>query len=126
MSLRYDDLQLGAHQIRAGENIDGRVRVTNIGTRPGEEVVQLYITQPDARDAPLRSLAGFQRVHLQGGESKVVSFAITPRQMSLVDSEGRRAVMPGRVVLYAGGGQPGYGPTVQDSVTITTAQPLPR
>ena len=126
MSLRYDDLQLVAHQIRAGENIDGRVRVTNIGTRPGEEVVQLYITQPDARDAPLRSLAGFQRVHLQGGESKVVSFAITPRQMSLVDSEGRRAVMPGRVVLYAGGGQPGYGPSVQDYVTITTAQPLPR
>jgi beta-glucosidase len=71
-------------------------------------------------------LAGFQRVHLQARESKVVSFVITPRQMSLVDEEGRRAVMPGRVVLYAGGGQPGSVPTLRDSITITTGQPLPR
>lgn len=82
------------------------------------------------RNAPLHALAGFQRVHLQPSESRWVSFVITPRQMSLVDEEGRRAVMPGRMVLYAGGGQPGYGPTfgptLEDSVTITGELPLPR
>jgi beta-glucosidase len=46
--------------------------------------------------------------------------------MSLVNAEGQRAVMPGRVTVYAGGGQPDYGPSVQDSFTITTEQPLPR
>jgi hypothetical protein len=30
------------------------------------------------------------------------------------------------VIFYAGGGQPGYGPGVQDSITITQEQPLPR
>jgi beta-glucosidase len=125
-SWRYDDLELSAYQIGAGENIEGHVRVTNIGARPGEEVVQLYITHPDTKSAPVRALAGFHRVHLEAGESKVVSFVITPREMSLVDAEGRRAVTPGRVAVYAGGGQPGYGPSVQDSITITTEQPLPR
>jgi beta-glucosidase len=125
-SFRYDGLELNAHPIGAGENIEGHVRVTNIGARPGEEVVQLYITHPDARSAPLRALAGFHRVHLEAGESKVVSFVITPRELSLVDAEGRRGVMPGRVGFYAGGGQPGYGPGVQGSITITTEQPLPR
>jgi beta-glucosidase len=88
--------------------------------------VQLYVTHPDARSAPLRALAGFHRIHLEAGESKIVSFVITPREMSLVDAEGQRAVMPGRVTVYAGGGQPDYGPSVQDSFTITTEQPLPR
>ena len=55
-----------------------------------------------------------------------MSFVITPRQMSLVDEEGRRAVMPGRMVLYAGGGQPGYAPTLEDSITITGELPLPQ
>jgi beta-glucosidase len=125
-SWRYDDLELSAHQIGAGENIEGHLRVTNIGARPGEEVVQLYITHPDASSAPLRALAGFHRVHLEAGESKIVSFVITPREMSLVDAEGRRAVTAGRVAVYAGGGQPGYGPSVQGSIAITTEQPLPR
>jgi IS605 OrfB family transposase len=97
-----------------------------IGSRAGEEIVQLYLSHPDMRSAPLHALAGFQRVHLQAGESKWVSFVITPRQMSLVDEEGRRAVMPERMVLYAGGGQPGYAPTLEDSITITGELPLPR
>jgi len=125
-SWRYDDLELSANPIGAGESIEGHVRVTNIGARRGEEVVQLYITHPDTGSAPLRALAGFHRVHLEAGESKVVSFVITPREMSLVDAAGRRAVMPGRVTVYAGGAQPGYGPGVQGSTTITTEQPLPR
>lgn len=129
-TVRYADLELSTRKLGAGENIAGRVRVTNTGARAGEEVVQLYLSHPDIRSAPLHALAGFQRVYLQPSESKWVSFVITPRQMSLVDEEGRRAVMPGRMVLYAGGGQPGYaptfGPTLEDSVTITGELPLPR
>ena len=129
-TVRYADLELSTRKLDAGENIAGRVRVTNIGSRAGEEVVQLYLSHPDMRSAPLHALAGFQRVHLQPSESKWVSFVITPRQMSLVDEEGRRAVMPGRMVLYAGGGQPGYGPTfgptLEDSIMITGELPLPR
>ena len=129
-TVRYADLELSTHHVGAGENISGRVRVTNIGSRAGEEVVELYSSHPDMRGAPLHALAGFQRVYLAPGESRWVSFVITPRQMSLVDEEGHRAVMPGRMLLYAGGGQPGYGPTfgptLEDSITITGELPLPR
>jgi len=129
-TMHYADLELSTRKLDAGENIAGRVRVTNIGSRAGEEVVQLYVSHPDMRSAPLHALAGFQRVYLQPGESRWVSFVITPRQMSLVDEKGHRAVMPGRMVLYAGGGQPGhgpaFGPTLEDSITVTGELPLPR
>jgi len=125
-SFRYESLELNSHRIVAGEDIEAHVRVTNTGARSAEEVVQLYVSHPDARSAPLRALAGFQRIHLEAGASKVVSFVLTPRELSLVNAEGRRAVMPGRVVFYAGGGQPGGGSGVQDSITITQEQPLPR
>jgi beta-glucosidase len=125
-TLRYADLELSSLKLDAGENLTGRVRVTNIGSRAGEEVVQLYLSHPDRRGAPLHALVGFQRVHLQAGESKWVNFVITPRQMSLVDEEGRRAVMSGRVVLYVGGGQPGYAPALEDSIAITGELTLPR
>jgi beta-glucosidase len=129
-SMRYDALELRAREVQAGEDIVGSVRVTNIGSRPGEEVVQVYLGYPDSNTAPLRALAAFQRVRLQAGESRRVPFVITPRQMSVVDREGRRAVMPGRVLLYAGGGPPGNGPagtaTLQSALTITGEQPLPR
>jgi beta-glucosidase len=129
-SMRYDALEVRVREVQAGEDIVGSVRVTNIGSRPGEEVVQVYLGYPDSNTAPLRALAAFQRVRLQAGESRRVPFVITPRQMSVVDREGRRAVMPGRVLLYAGGGPPGNGPagtaTLQSALTITGEQPLPR
>jgi len=125
-SFRYESLELSPRQIGSGENVAGHVLVTNTGTRAADEVVQLYLTHPEARPAPLRALAGFQHVHLEAGESKMLSFAVTPRELSLVDTDGQRAVRPGRVIVYAGGGQPGYGPGVQGSIMVTAEQPLPR
>jgi beta-glucosidase len=125
-TVRYAGLELNTRRIDAGENITGRVQVTNIGSRAVDEVVQLYLSHPDTRGAPLHALAGFQRVHLLPGESRWVSFGITPRQMSLVDEAGGRAVMPGHVVLYVGNGQPGHARTLEDSITVNGELSLPR
>jgi beta-glucosidase len=83
--------------------------VINTGERPGDEVVQIYLSINDADvSTPLRSLAGFQRIHLTPGERRTVSFQITPRQMSVIDDGGLRVVRPGTCTVAAGGKQPGF------------------
>ena len=78
--LAYSDLQLD----RASVDDDGHVHITlkvkNTGQRAGDEVVQLYVSaqgEPHARAS--KQLRGFQRIHLQPGEAKNVSFDLTPR-----------------------------------------------
>ena len=95
--------------MRAGENVPVSVDVKNTGNRIGEEVVQLYVTELDASaPVPLRSLQGFRRVQLKPGETKKVSFALTPRQLSLIDAELKRVVEPGTIEISVGGKQPGF------------------
>ncbi len=93
---------------RAGELVEVKVTVKNTGKVAGEEVVQLYVSDKEATvPVPIRSLAGFQRIFLGPGESKDVSFTMTPRQLSLIDDTGNRIVEPGIFALSIGGKQPG-------------------
>jgi len=58
-------------------------RVSNTGNRRGKEVVQLYVGDPQASVArPVRELKGFAKVDLDAGESTVVEFTLTPRDLS--------------------------------------------
>ena len=58
--------------------------------------------------APVRWLAGFQRVTLQPGEHRRVAFTLPPSALSLVDGEGQRSVTPGSYEISVGGKQPGF------------------
>jgi len=104
---RYRDLHAPA-VVRAGDTAAVSVEVENAGTRAGEETVELYVTalDGDAR-SPIRSLAAFQRVALRAGERRRVTLALSPRQLSTVDSAGVRAVRPGGYEIAVGGRQPG-------------------
>ncbi len=82
------------------------VEVKNVGERPGDEVVQCYLSVPHG---PRWSLAGFRRLHLQPGESARVDFELTPQELSYVDEEGRRVIEPGTYGVWVGGGQPETG-----------------
>jgi beta-glucosidase len=94
--------------VRATDTVAVSLEVTNTGARAGDEVVQLYVTDLAASvPVPLRSLAGFQRVFLRPGDSRRVSFALTPRQLSVVDDAGRWMVEPGAFEVRAGGSQGG-------------------
>ncbi len=81
-------------------------RVTNAGARDGEEVVQLYLTRPGLAGAPIRALAGFQRIALKAGETREVRFTLSGRTLSSVDPQGARKVFAGPVEAWIGGGQP--------------------
>jgi beta-glucosidase len=93
-------------QANIGDEVKLSVDVENTGSRTGEEVVELYV-RSSAPGAPIRSLSGFQRVTLRPKEHKTVQFTVQPRQLALVDGEGRRRVEPGELEISVGGQQTG-------------------
>jgi beta-glucosidase len=100
----YSNLRLSS-PVLDGE-VSVSVDVRNSGTTGGEEVVQLYVSHPGNDGAPIRSLAGFQRVRLEAGKQATVTFKPTDREWSVVDSKGVRKLVPGTVSVWVGGGQP--------------------
>ncbi len=103
---RYSKPKVSPQQWDASGTVKVSVDVTNTGSMDAEEVVQLYVTREDLDDAPIRSLAGFQRVHIGKGKTRKVTFELNARDLSTVDSEGQRSVAPGTAQLWIGGGQP--------------------
>jgi beta-glucosidase len=100
----YSGAKAEARVVQAGAPARVTVRVTNTGSRDGHEVVQLY-TSRSLPGAPIRSLAGFQRVFLKRGGSRVVEFTLAPESVSIVQQDGQRSIQPGPVSVWVGGGQ---------------------
>ena len=122
----YAPIALAKSALTAGETLGATVTVRNTGKRAGDEVVQAYLTFPDAPGMPVRALRAFERVTLAPGEQRDVRLSFDPRALSSVTAAGARIVAPGRYTLTVGGGQPGTGaPTVAAGFTIAGSQPLP-
>ena len=115
----YSGLKLSANSINAGDSLTVEADVTNSGKRAGGEVLELYLRGPQTGGAPQRSLRSFDRVILQPGEKKHVSFALDPAQLSEVDAAGVTAMEAGEYTVFLGGGQPGHAAGVQGAFTIT-------
>jgi len=92
--------------VKKGGKLIVKARVTNTGKTAGDEVVQLYVTHKNIAHAPVRALKGFQRITLKAGESKLVSFTLTPEQLSIVDEQGKFYQPKGNITVSVGGGQP--------------------
>jgi beta-glucosidase len=102
----YSNARVDHASVAAGENATVSVDVQNTGGMAGDEVVELYVTHPGISGAPIRALAGFERVRLERGEKKTVSLKLGEREMSVVDEDGTRLVSAGPVEVWIGGGQP--------------------
>jgi beta-glucosidase len=75
----------------------------NTGIRDGDEVVQLYIRDLLSSVArPVMELKGFQRIPLKAGESKTISFQITPEMLSMLDVNMKEIVEPGDFRIMIG------------------------
>jgi beta-glucosidase len=100
----YSNLRFQSKTVKAGEPMKVSVDVTNAGDREGDEVVQLYLTDTAASaPVPIRTLVGFDRISLRPREKRTVTFTITPRQMSLIDDNGKRVIEPGEFSVIIGG-----------------------
>ncbi|MFE8585352.1 glycoside hydrolase family 3 N-terminal domain-containing protein [Sphingomonas sp. NCPPB 2930] len=98
--LTYGKVSYGAAQVPASLPWDGRITVsatvTNGGTRPCEEVVQLYIRDRVASiTRPVREMKAFRKVALAPGQSEVVSFTLTRPQLEFLGRDLRPTVEPG-------------------------------
>jgi len=97
------NLRLSSATTSTGGSITASVDVTNTGNRAGDEVVQLYIHDPVASiSQPVRRLRGFQRVTLNPGETRTVTFTLDRSDFGFYDNRGTFVVEPGRIDVYAG------------------------
>ena len=124
----YRDLKLSANQLKAGDALNVEVDVSNTGKAAGDEVAELYLSKnADAPAHLIRALRGFERVHLEVGQTKHVTFTLTPRDLSLVTDQGDHAVLPGTYKIFVGSNQPGEGVQgAQADLEITGEAKLPR
>ena len=109
-SFNYSEAKVSQAKVAADGTVSVSVRVTNASSVPGDEVVQFYLAHPSFDGAPIRALAGFQRIHLDAAASKTVDFTLRDRDLSIVDEAGVRRIVPGTVDVWIGGGQPIAGP----------------
>ena len=105
-TFKYSDLNIPQQPVDAGNPVDADVTVMNTGSRAGDEVVQLYLNFPDVKGAPAIALRGFQRIHLDIGESRTVHFELKNRDLGMVTEDGNPIIAPGEYTISVGGGQP--------------------
>ena len=121
-SFEYSGLKI---QEKDNGNVAIQATVKNVGQRAGDEVVQLYITDMYASvKTRITELKDFTRVHLQPDESKIVSFELTPYELSLLNDRMDRVVEKGEFKILVGGVSPQYvaKDRIKDSVGYADAK----
>jgi beta-glucosidase len=85
------------------KRIDVALDLTNTGNRPGAETVQLYLGSPESAGEPPQQLKGFEKVSLSPGETRHVTFSLTPDELSYWDTDIRNWVVPRGIYRIAVG-----------------------
>jgi beta-glucosidase len=117
----YEALRLDRAKLPAGQSLRVRCRVRNTGSRPADDVVQLYLSDLEASVVvPRQRLVAFQRVRLSGGRARTLTFTLTPETFSLVDDDLR--LEPGAFRLVVGGCSPGPRGQVLGAPAPVTAE----
>ncbi len=116
--LSYTTFDIGAPRlatpkIGVGGSVQVSVDVRNTGKRAGDETVQLYIRDKvSSVTRPVKELKGFQRVTLQPGERRTLTFTLTPHSLEMWNDRMKRVVEPGEFEIMT-------GPNSVDLKTIT-------
>lgn len=100
----YGKATLSSSSLAADGSITVTVPVKNSGDRPGKEVVQLYIgDNKSSLPRPKKELKAFDKIALNPGEEKTVTFTITPDDLKYFDDARHEWVAePGKFTLYIG------------------------
>jgi beta-glucosidase len=102
-SFDFADLSIDRQQAAGGESVAISLRVSNIGSMTGEEVVQLYVCDEFASmPRPVKELKGYQRLALKPGESKRLTFRLPVDQLAFYDADLNLVLEPGTIQLMLG------------------------
>lgn len=97
------DLKLEKNEIELNETVEVSVKIKNVGSRKGDEVVQLYIRDCfSSVTRPVKELKGFRRFSLDPQEEKQVTFEITPEHLAFYDIHMNYIVEPGEFEIMVG------------------------
>jgi beta-glucosidase len=100
----YSGIKLSSKTLRPGETLHVSAELTNRGGVKAEEVVQLYVRDlVGSVTRPVKELSGFERVALEPGETRTVSFALSASDLAFYDRELRWVTEPGRFHVWIGG-----------------------
>jgi beta-glucosidase len=100
---RYSNITIDQPRIHTGGSARVQVNVTNTGTRAGVETAQLYLHERFAPvSTPVEQLRGFERVSLNPGETRTISFQLTPEDLELLDPDMHWSVIPGTFDIKVG------------------------
>lgn len=99
----YSDVTVSNANPKGNQTIQASVTVTNTGNYDGAEVVQLYIRDMvGSITRPVKELKGFQKVMLKKGESKKVTFDITPENLKFYNGDLKYDWEPGEFDIMIG------------------------
>ncbi len=99
----YSDLSLSKEELLPEDELTMSLCITNTGTVPGTEVVQMYLQDVQASmTRPVKELQGFARVNLAPGESKRLSFTVQPSQMAFLDKDMKWKIEKGEIHVQLG------------------------
>jgi beta-glucosidase len=102
-SFSYSDIQLSSPVLKAGTTVEVSCTIKNTGSRKGAEVVQLYVRDELASVArPVMELKGFNKISLEPGEYKRITFTITPDMLAMFNEQGQRFTEPGMFRIMIG------------------------
>jgi beta-glucosidase len=102
-SFELSDLRISSSEIPTDGEFTASVRIRNTGSRPGEEVIQLYLHDVVASvTRPVKQLTGFARVLLAAGQEQEVSFAVHAERTAFTNRELQRVVEPGDIEVLVG------------------------
>ena len=100
----YGDIKLSNNTLKGNQTLKASVDVSNTGSRDGKEVVQLYIRDKvGSTTRPVKELKGFQKIELKAGETKTISFNITPEDLKFYNYDLKYDWEPGEFVIMIGG-----------------------
>ena len=100
----YGEVKLSNTSLNASGSITASVMVTNSGIVAGKEVVQLYIRDlVGTITRPVKELKGFQKIMLQPGETKTVTFTISANDLKFYNSDLKFVAEPGDFKVFIGG-----------------------
>lgn len=103
-TFKYSNLKITKSKIKSNEETTITVEVTNTGKVRGDEVAQMYIRDEiSSATRPIKELKGFTRISIQPGETKTITFTITPENLQFYNREMKRVVEPGKFRIMVGG-----------------------
>jgi len=102
-TFEYSDLQLSSNTINGDAKLNVSITVKNTGSRAGKHTVELYTRDMYASITPsMRRLKGFQKINLNPGESKSVTFAIDKNDLAFVNAQLKTITEPGEFEVMIG------------------------